>query len=74
MTNPPRKLPSQKGYIHTAVRLPPDLTSAVKESAEANGRSFNAEVIARLQRTELEAVLTELAELKLMVKKVIDRS
>ena len=39
----------QDDYIRTALRLPPDLHAAIHEAAAATGKSFNAEIIARLQ-------------------------
>lgn len=36
----------QKNFIKTALRLPPELHAAVHESAQKNGRSYNAELIA----------------------------
>ncbi|MGI4847557.1 MAG: Arc family DNA-binding protein [Janthinobacterium lividum] len=40
----------QDDFIKTALRLPRDLHSEVQESAEKNGRSMNAEIIARLEQ------------------------
>lgn len=39
----------QDDYIRTALRLPPDIHKALHDSADASGKSFNAEIIARLQ-------------------------
>lgn len=41
----------QDDYIRTALRLPPDMHKALHDSADASGKSFNAEIIARLQST-----------------------
>lgn len=39
----------QDDYIRTALRLPPDLHKALHESADTTGKSFNAEIVGRLQ-------------------------
>lgn len=44
----------QDDYIRTALRLPPDMHKALHESADASGKSFNAEIIARLQASFTE--------------------
>ena len=41
-------MPLQDEYVRTALRLPPDLHNKVHQAADAAGRSFNAEIIARL--------------------------
>lgn len=73
MTNPPKQKATQKHYIHSAVRLPPELNESIKLTAERNGRSMNAEIIARLQAGPTEAILAELAEMKQMLRKVLDQ-
>lgn len=73
MTNPPKKRPTQKDFIHTAVRLPPALRDEMQEASERTGRSFNAEVLARLQDNRLDAVMDELAQLRAMIQVLIDR-
>ncbi|MFX1725014.1 Arc family DNA-binding protein [Stenotrophomonas sp. AS1] len=45
-----RKL-TQADFVKTALRLPPELHARVHESAEANGRTYNAELIARLEQS-----------------------
>lgn len=73
MTNPPIKKNSQKSYISTNVRLPPELHEEIRVSAELNGRSANAEIIARLQANNSAAILSELADLKSLVRKILDQ-
>lgn len=64
----------QSEYVKTALRLPPDLHKAIHDSAKEAGRSYNAELIARLIRSfeppgdlgllaNLRRVEVELAEL-----------
>ena len=74
MTKPPIKKPNQKHYTHSAVRLPPELNEEIKLAAEHNGRSMNAEIIARLQASPLDTVLAEMADLKRMMRTLLDQS
>lgn len=70
MTKPPTKKLSQSHYIKTALRLPPDLHSALQADAERAGRSLNAEILARLQdRGEIAA---ELAVIRTTLRKILD--
>lgn len=39
----------QKNFVKTALRLPPELHSAVHEAAQRSGRSYNAELVERVQ-------------------------
>lgn len=73
MTKPPAKN-IQKDYVQSAVRFPPKLRDELREAAARNDRSFNAEVLARLQSDDRLAVaLAELAEIKGMLRKVLDQ-
>lgn len=45
-----------KDIQKTALRLPRDLHTAIHEAADASGRTMNAEIVYRLQRTFDEAV------------------
>lgn len=42
---------AQDDYIRTALRVPPDLHKQLHDAADAKGRSFNAEIIERLQES-----------------------
>lgn len=42
---------SQVDFVKTALRIPPELHARVHESAESNGRTYNAELIARLEQS-----------------------
>lgn len=44
---------TQDDYIRTALRVPADLHSKIHEAAKANTRTFNAEIVARLQASFL---------------------
>lgn len=41
----------QKNHIRTALRVPPELHAQIHEAAAASGRSFNAEIIHRLEQS-----------------------
>lgn len=42
---------NQSEFIKTALRLPPDVHAMLHNAAEASGRSYNAEIVARLQQS-----------------------
>lgn len=44
-------MPTQKDFVKTALRLPPDLHSSLHESARGSERTFNAEILHRLRST-----------------------
>ncbi len=70
--SPIRKL-DQSEYVKSALRMPLDLRDELKVAAELNGRSLNAEIIARLQDGQSAAILAELARLRAMMQQLIDR-
>lgn len=72
MKKPPTQTVSQHGYKQTAVRMPPELHAELKETAELNGRAMNAEILSRLQQNNMATLLRENAELKKMVREVLD--
>lgn len=50
---------TQDDYIRTALRVPPELHARIHEAAKTNTRTFNAEIVARLQASfEAPAVAT----------------
>lgn len=46
---------TQDDYIRTALRVPPDLHAQIHEAAKGNNRTFNAEIVARLQASFSDA-------------------
>lgn len=42
---------NQSDFVKTALRLPPDMHARLHEAAQESGRSYNAEIVARLQST-----------------------
>lgn len=73
MKKPPVKKLDQSDYIKTNIRLPPQLHAEVIAEGERNGRSMNAEIIARLQQDKVAEVLSELADLKSMMRVLMDK-
>lgn len=74
MTKPPIKKLDQSEYIKTNLRLPPKLHASITKEAELQGRSMNAEILARLQVDQNAALLAELADIKAMLRKLMDQS
>lgn len=56
---------TQDNYIKTAFRIPRALHSKILASAEEKGRSMNAEIIDRLERSFYEASLPGLTDAQL---------
>ncbi len=77
MKKPPVKKETQKLYVQSAVRFPPKLHQELHDAAKRNGRSMNAEVIARLDSTPIQTKLEEIIdgnnELKALIKQIIDQ-
>ena len=40
---------TQADFIKTALRLPPELHASLHEAAKASGRTYNAEILSRLE-------------------------
>jgi predicted HicB family RNase H-like nuclease len=73
MKNPPKRKLSQTDFVNSAVRLPPDLHAELKAAAEINGRSLNAEMIARLRYRPSEELLREISEIKALLRASLDQ-
>lgn len=54
---------TQDDYVKTALRLPRALHAAIQAAADASSKSMNAEIIARLQRTD-ESSLEDLRTIR----------
>ncbi|CAM3404130.1 Arc family DNA-binding protein [Paracidovorax anthurii] len=66
----------QKNFVKTALRLPPELHAAVHESAQKNGRSYNAELVERIQssfetaeQASAEALMLEMRRTQLLLRR-----
>lgn len=72
MTKPPIQKATQTGYVQSAIRLPEDLRDELQRAAAENGRSMNAEIIARLRESKAEGLAAELAEIKAVLRRILD--
>lgn len=59
--SPPKTKRSQKGWVKTALRLPPELHEELSTAGEADLRGLNSEILYRLLKTP--GVLTAIAQL-----------
>jgi hypothetical protein len=73
MTKPPIQKQSQKDYVQSAVRLPRALREELKDAAKRNGRTMNAEIIARLQSSHFDDIKQQNEELKKLIRQVLDQ-
>lgn len=65
---------SQDDYVKSSVRMPKDLHAILTKSAAENGRSLNAEILARLSETPVRDKLDSMhALLRKVVEIVKDR-
>lgn len=60
-------------WVKRNTRYPPDVLAEITSAAARNGRSFNAEVIARVRVDDITQLRGEVAELKSMVREVLDQ-
>lgn len=77
MQKPPTKKALQTSWVHTAVRLPPELRDEIKDAADRNGHSMNAEIVARLsaapQDAKLDAITKTVTKIEKIVKELIEK-
>lgn len=56
------------------LRMSDDVRGYLEESAKANGRSLNSEIVARLKRdADLDAELTELKKMLFLVQRMAEK-
>ncbi|MBY0240311.1 MAG: Arc family DNA-binding protein [Burkholderiaceae bacterium] len=76
MIKPPLQTPTQQDYVKTALRIPRDLHEQIVDAAERNGRSMNAEILARLQAEPVSDLLHKLsrdvAEIRAVDREILD--
>jgi predicted HicB family RNase H-like nuclease len=65
------KKQTQHDYKRLTTRYPPEVYAELQAAAERNGRSVNAEVIARVSTDQIAELRKEVAELKTIVKEVL---
>ena len=66
----------QKNFVKTALRLPRELHAAVHEAAQKNGRSYNSELVERIQgsfeiaeKASTEALMLEMRRTQLLLRR-----
>ena len=68
---------TQEGLVKTGWRLPEHLYLELQDAAERNGRSMNAEVIARMEAfsldTRLAAIERANSEIKIMLQELLEK-
>lgn len=72
MTNTPEQ-PTDKKQFKTVLRLPQELADEIKAVATLHGRSMNAEIIARLQESPMDAVMARMDRLERMMQLILDK-
>lgn len=72
MRKPPAQEPKQQDFVKTALRIPAALHDKLKEAAEQNCHSLNAEMLARLSTHPLEDIKRQNDELKRLVREVLN--
>lgn len=73
MQKPPARKTTHDDHVKTALRLPPDLHAEMSRDALFNGRSLNAEILARLRHSPLEELRKENAELKQILLQILNQ-
>ncbi|MEO7579934.1 MAG: Arc family DNA-binding protein [Massilia sp.] len=70
------KKPDSKDVVRATIRLPANLYLSIEEAAKYNGRSVNAEMVARLEsvllQDQLGKLLRELGEIKQINREILD--
>lgn len=74
MTKPPIQKHRQSDHVQTKVRIPSNIYERLKVSAERNGHSLNAEILAALQVDKLEELQSQVLEIKTMLRQLLDQS
>lgn len=67
------KKQTQEDYKRLTTRYPPEVYADLQEAAKRNGRSVNAEVVARVQVDRLSAIEREIKDLRGLVRQVLDQ-
>jgi hypothetical protein len=74
MTKPPVQKPVHTDSVQTSLRIPRQLHATLQAEADRNARSLNAEILLRLQASPLDEVRKQHAEIKAMLRALLDRS
>lgn len=67
-------MPLQDEYIRTALRLPPELHQRIHQAADKAGRSFNAELIARISGSfDSQSIEARLASIEQQLSQLLKK-
>ncbi|WP_295541086.1 Arc family DNA-binding protein [uncultured Pseudacidovorax sp.] len=64
----------QSDFVKTALRLPPDVHAQIHAAADASGRSFNAEILARLQDSLARPAASDLQAIRRVVREELAKA
>ncbi|MGZ8289362.1 MAG: Arc family DNA-binding protein [Telluria sp.] len=56
------------------VRLPPGMRDEISAAARASNRSMNAEIVSRLEVSQIDEIKRQLEDVKSMLRELLDRS
>ena len=73
MLKPPRNKPVHVDSPKTTLRIPRALRDEIQASADREVRSLNAEILIRLQSSALDEIKRDIAEIKITLRKLLDR-
>jgi hypothetical protein len=73
-TPPPLQKRTQDDWVKTALRLPKALHAEIQAAADDNVHSMNAEILQRLETRRHQELMDELADVKAMLRRVLDRT
>lgn len=59
--------------IKKTIRFPPNVLDQVEAARQVSGRTLNEEVVERARTDEIALLRSEVAELKTMLREVLDR-
>lgn len=73
MPTPPRQKPVHIDSVKTSIRIPRLLHKELQAAADNDVRSLNAEILIRLQSSALDDIKQDIAEIKIILRKLLDR-
>lgn len=74
MTKPPTQKPKHTDSIQTSLRIPRSLHAELQAAADRSAHSLNTEILIRLQSSQHLELMAELAEVKGMLRRLLDKT
>jgi len=71
MKKPPVQQTKQQDYVKTALRIPASLHEELRQAAEQNCHSLNAEMLSRLNTKPLDEIKRQNDELKRLIREIL---